>query len=545
MDTIRATISPRLLTKASRMFDGTTRGIITEILQNARRAGATHVDIRNRQDGIVEVRDNGKGIDDFAKLLALGDSGWDPSLEDSEDPAGVGLFCLAPHPVSVVSKGHAIHLTRDGWTGGAVTVHDVPELPAVGATINAGQGTHLAITTEAWTNQEVEPLAMFSGMQVHVDGSACAKSEFLGGEEAVEYPELGCRIAIVEPSQWSRQHNYYDAFRYSYAVLVNFYGQLIQHQLPTAQMRLYGCACLVQMTGTPTPIRMVLPARTHLVENAGATALAQACLLEFYRYQSRQPEHTLSYQDYQAAHAMGVNLREAKPVYNVGLLTGDDPSPMPVSADENFLLAQCYRAGAGLDDDAEANAHLLAAQGTFQRPFVPVYVGSQYNGYSWANLPTIDRVEVVAGDTVKEDFLGCGTLRCVQSLELIATCSDGQVFRSAVKMALAMLGPEEASGGFLSGTVLVTREAENTVEPSQVWYHLGGASDDSEADSYDTQADDFAKAWAQFWDTLRGPTEALRVALLGAATLHAPRDWKSLALTRSGVLTLQRKSDKK
>ncbi len=34
------------------------------------------------------------GIDGFAKLLGMGNSGWNPSLEESEAPAGVGRFCL-------------------------------------------------------------------------------------------------------------------------------------------------------------------------------------------------------------------------------------------------------------------------------------------------------------------------------------------------------------------------------------------------------------------------------------------------------------------
>lgn len=66
------------MTKADRLFTGTLDGRIIELLQNARRAGATKVTISNR-DGCVTVKDNGPGIDDFAKLLDLGGSGWDES----------------------------------------------------------------------------------------------------------------------------------------------------------------------------------------------------------------------------------------------------------------------------------------------------------------------------------------------------------------------------------------------------------------------------------------------------------------------------------
>ena len=103
MRTIQARVNTRLLNKASRLFTGTLEGRVIEILQNARRAGATEVHIINT-DGIVTVQDNGRGIEDFSKLLDLGGSGWDDALEVSEDPAGVGIFCLAPREVTIGSN---------------------------------------------------------------------------------------------------------------------------------------------------------------------------------------------------------------------------------------------------------------------------------------------------------------------------------------------------------------------------------------------------------------------------------------------------------
>ena len=73
--TIQATVNTRLLSKAQRLFTGTLHGRIIEILQNARRAGATEVKITN-DNGQVTVTDNGKGITDFSELLDLGGSGW-------------------------------------------------------------------------------------------------------------------------------------------------------------------------------------------------------------------------------------------------------------------------------------------------------------------------------------------------------------------------------------------------------------------------------------------------------------------------------------
>ena len=150
MTTIQAKVNPRLLSKASRLFTGTLAGRIIEILQNARRAGARHVEIANR-DGIVTVRDDGRGIDDFEKLLDLGGSGWEEKLEASEDPAGVGLFCLAAREVTIRSNGKKLTIAADGWTGATVEILDDAEaLPACGPNIAAGVGTELSFKDEPW-----------------------------------------------------------------------------------------------------------------------------------------------------------------------------------------------------------------------------------------------------------------------------------------------------------------------------------------------------------------------------------------------------------
>lgn len=165
MKTIHAMVNTRLLRKASRLFTGTLEGRVIEILQNTRRAGATEVHITNT-GGIVTVQDNGRGIEDFSKLLDLGGSDWDGALEASEDPAGVGIFCLAPRDVTVRSNGRMATIKRDGWTGAPVEVTD-GSAPVT--------GTMLEFRDEAWNSTAVDRNAVFCGMRVTVDGHACPR----------------------------------------------------------------------------------------------------------------------------------------------------------------------------------------------------------------------------------------------------------------------------------------------------------------------------------------------------------------------------------
>jgi len=70
--------------------------LISELLQNARRAGATLIDVGyNADTKILTVQDDGCGIEDFQKLLSFHESGWDAETQAGEHPFGVGFSkCL-------------------------------------------------------------------------------------------------------------------------------------------------------------------------------------------------------------------------------------------------------------------------------------------------------------------------------------------------------------------------------------------------------------------------------------------------------------------
>lgn len=81
--------------------------LISELLQNARRAGATQIEIRHDATSkVLHVTDDGRGIDDFQKLLSFNESGWDASTCAEERPFGVGFSkCLYAASRCVVASG--------------------------------------------------------------------------------------------------------------------------------------------------------------------------------------------------------------------------------------------------------------------------------------------------------------------------------------------------------------------------------------------------------------------------------------------------------
>lgn len=531
MKTIQAKVNPRLLTKANRLFTGTLEGRVIEILQNARRAGATQVNITNLPDGMVRVRDNGQGIEDFEKLLDLGGSGWENALESSEDPAGVGLFCLAPRAVAIRSKGRQVTIADSGWTGEPMAIEDDPE-PI--------EGTELRFQDEPWTSGAVDRNAVFTGLQVTVDGNACPQEEFCS-DQAAHHPEQGCRIEVREYQDLKPWHHSCHAGRYGDNVLVNFHGQVASfHHCPVGEHHLH---YLIDLTGEPTGIRLMLPARTCLVENEAYKELLAAMELESFRYLQRRGHHRLAYQEYLRARELGITLPEATPTFKVGLLSGESPEPIEVAKPDSLPLSACYRLNENTEGDEtdEANVDLLAALGTFKEPFVPVEIRREYDGYSWARLPTIDKVEFRAGRKLQESWLWSGQIVCVDKIEITAHASNGKTFSSSICMGMPPVGTSEENR-FREDIIYVTPEAQATLSPPHIWFHLGGWSDDG--DTYDTQQAQFEQELDQFWALLIGPDEQFRRHLM-AALDGIKRNWKTITLSPNGTVCIAFKDGSK
>lgn len=499
--TICAKVSEKLLTKASRLFTGTQDGRVIEILQNARRAGATEVRISNK-DGFVTVEDNGSGIEDFQKLLDLGGSGWDEKLEAGEDPAGVGLFSLAPRKVTIISQNKQVVIEKEGWTGKPVEVTENMK------TVN---GTILKFMDEKpWDMESVEKHAIFAGIRVIVDGKYCHRMPFCGSNAAF-YDNPGCKVEVVK--ELSKYHSQWATALYYGRVLVNFHGQVIQLDYWPSESR-QGISILVDIT-EQTDIRLMLPARTRLVENDAFEKLKAAIELEYYKYFQRQKTHTLYYKEYLRAKELGIKLQEAEPQFTVGLIRSEYNEPVEIAIPKNFKVQDgylCFNDGCK-DNMAGANVHLLAALGTFNdKPFMPVTIDSDYMGYSWTNLPKVTKVEVIKGTEKLRHSISCGEIACFGKLTIAVHTSDDKIFSSDVVMAVIAEPQEEWQHWHRDETVCVTQEARKNLSPESIWFHLGGYSD--EGDCFDTQLSYFEKELDEFWNELIGPYETVRQQLI-------------------------------
>lgn len=104
----QATVSDDAMRKVGRLFNASLDDILNELLQNARRSGATRVTITqlvHKDSGSsICFADNGPGLANPVALFTLGRSAWDASVVASEDAAGFGFFSLANRGAQIIAQ---------------------------------------------------------------------------------------------------------------------------------------------------------------------------------------------------------------------------------------------------------------------------------------------------------------------------------------------------------------------------------------------------------------------------------------------------------
>lgn len=105
-------ISDRFFAKAARYFDD-FKTALAELLQNSYRASLPIVQQGERPrieitwlPSSLEIRDYGMGITDIGAALSIAVSGWDPSVEEEQDPAGMGLCAALAFSEEVIIESH-------------------------------------------------------------------------------------------------------------------------------------------------------------------------------------------------------------------------------------------------------------------------------------------------------------------------------------------------------------------------------------------------------------------------------------------------------
>ena len=514
LTTIHARIHDSALKRVTRTFSATLADIFTETLQNARRAGATRVNVvlgDPEPDGgtSVTVLDDGAGIADPAVLLSFGENGWTGDLVAREDAAGMGMLSLARRGCAVSSRPRAPG-EAPGWTADLEPAHFLGEAPAkVRADAGAPLPHGTAVRFHASPGESAEtirralgtaalhyPLPVLWGRadQSPRDAEALPRRAFLDGAVHAQ-PWRGLALGVFRNRRPHPGRHEPDA---------NFHGLTLNLRLPGAES-VHGAQFTAAADVEDCPeLELVLPARKEAVETPFLEELRAAARLAIYRAMAADPDPRPAYEDWRRAADAGIGitpppseLRPWRPA--VADIDNWREVPKPKAVGDDALIVDCD------PEPPEAQAFWRAAQrnGLAQRLFEP---DRRLGGYGW-----YDALARIAA--LRTEVTGDGRTRTLDAHEMperkhppkapLPERPDAIRLRLAVRAGTGPAGSIDlpADAAFAGeawgwvGDALPLVTADSDLEPHELAELLRDAffcpSDDAGADSWDRQRTDF------------------------------------------------------
>ena len=315
---IRARVHENAVSRVTRMYAASLGDALTETFQNARRAGATRVLVAVH--GVAErltitVSDDGAGIADPAVLLSFGENGWSDALVRREDAAGMGLLSLARRGCTVFSRTRAPDpASAPAWGVALTPAHFLGESDAqVHADIGAPWPHGTAVTFPAGADGQpgtirhaVEAAARHFPLPVTLEyephtvrgGERVERRAFLDGAVHAErwrglvlgvFKDRWAGIGLNDPD-------------------VNFHGHTVSVRLPSIES-VHGPRWTVAADIVDCPeLELVLPARNEPVQTPFLDAMRDAARLAIYRAMAADPDPRPAFDDRNRARTAGIDI---------------------------------------------------------------------------------------------------------------------------------------------------------------------------------------------------------------------------------------------
>lgn len=525
--TIRGSVGARLLDKADRLFPNNDAGIWIEVLQNARRAGATSIEVSiqelaNPQGCLISVQDDGCGIDDFQKLVALGDSEWAEETERAEDPAGMGFFSLCHSEVEVYSGCQFVRITPEVFLGKAEAKIEQSEMFVAGTRLRFRRSS-----TKVELIAALERVSRFLPLEVRLQGQALPRHDFLEGalvRELIDGIEVGFATEFMhaDGNCYDDNWNFYGA-RLRHAPM-DFTGLLLPGQTAPATIR---ARFQVLETGT---VKLQLPDRKGVIEDESLRQFLRKARAVAYRFFQAQPKHGLPYVNWQEAKDMGILLPEATPLLKTWHAWPQDSGAEGMFGTcearllqrlDNVILAPrdlpiAHTLEAALNSCANLDADLYLAERAFK-------------GYSWYDkLPRIVNMDVLIDGIPYENWYAKGPRPAQIQLEL--TIEQAGTERKLSLPALIHVGDEQYNEHEFVTVGNSPWDSDEFPAPFDIVEFLIWAtfssSDDIDADSWETQRDRYQEEVTR---TVNGYFRGPKANLM--AILRSAIDWEARRLS--------------
>lgn len=250
---IALAVNEKGMMKAIRDTFSSQANVLSELLQNGRRAGATQIEVIYReQEHHLEVHDNGGGIGDFSKLLEIATSGWDAETIDMEAAFGIGFASalFGAQRVEIESCGR--RLAAD--TADILAFKPVEVVPA-----SVVDGTRVCLfgVKRKWDQVAVAKMVKGFAVPVTFNGKDMPRSE------ADDESFTDCEIGRIRLSTKPCEH--YVAYLQGFPIASSGIGY-------------YGSSNYSVIHLDPTTFRGRVPDRQHLVDPQAAEKRIVECL---------------------------------------------------------------------------------------------------------------------------------------------------------------------------------------------------------------------------------------------------------------------------
>jgi hypothetical protein len=251
-------------------------------------------------------------------------------------------------------------------------------------------------------------------------------------------------------------------------------------------------------------IRLQLPDRSSVVQDELYTALMQEAKVAMYTCLATLPSHCASFELYEEAHSLGVQLKEASPWFRVHCAreADNDNSNDFLSTDSSYVLADEATSAIVAGDPAETDVadftFSTASAYLAELPVQPLEAEDlRYGGYSWYSaFPRLHSFALKIDGIEASTYSADGMLTVVDKIELSFSASNR---RDPLVWDLPFTGLcDDEQWGEDGLRFFITRNSpwfKGEHEPFDLVeaavYIAYVTSDDSDSDSYETQIEGF------------------------------------------------------
>ena len=277
MTKIKAKIGDDFLRKSTRLFDGSPEIILAELLQNSRRAGAKSVkfDLVDAEDGgtFLTLTDDGHGIalEDFQKLLTLSESKWEEQVMEGEEPAGMGVFCLAGKGCTIRSGDHVVKLTPEIFAGSDEGDVLVGREHVNGTSVSFSLDVH-PDQVDLTCRQAVRHMTSFEQAEI-ARNTGVYKPVYLGPITTAPFYLDDLKVKVHCMNTYYPNSNVFDKLQ---GVMISFVGSLPvrcnMKDLP--HQKHFRDACVIEVL-PGSPLKLIHPARQEFVKDAAYEKLLE------------------------------------------------------------------------------------------------------------------------------------------------------------------------------------------------------------------------------------------------------------------------------